>query len=110
MSTLSEILHPMIRAIVVNANRAGVADVTWPDGERIRVRYDTLLGSDDNDDGVEECVVDVLQSLVPGPRASTLLIPGHMGTIRSTDPPAAVAPAAELPEPLGKERKDLPRG
>lgn len=93
MSTLNEIVHPMIRAVVANANHAGIADVTWPDGERIRVRYDTLFGSDDNDEGVEECVVDVLQSLVPGPRALTVLVPGRVGSIRSDDPPAAVVPA-----------------
>lgn len=85
----------MIRSLVESANRMGIADVTWSDGERIRVRYDTLFSSDVNDDKMEECVVDVLKVLVPGPRSLSRMIPGRPGIIRSSDPPLSVIPAPD---------------
>lgn len=87
---LNIIQNPILRALVQHADNNGVVDVEWEDGEMLRIRYDILIPADESDDGQEEAVVDVLESIEKGCRSATQLKPGHPGVIRTGDLPVRV--------------------
>lgn len=87
-----------LQQIISLSNSAGCSDLVWADGESIRVRYDTLVPADETEDGVEECIVDVIAVLTPGPRSRWNLAPTRPGVVRADDLPSQILPS---PEDLG---------
>ncbi len=90
---IDEITNPALRAVVLDSNQEGLADLAWSDGEQLRVRYDIVVPADESADGIEEVVVEVITVLAPGMRCITTLVPGRRGVVRADDPPVSVRPA-----------------
>jgi hypothetical protein len=87
----TDITHPALRALLMNADEQGFVAVSWADGDTAIVRFDTFIPSDETHDGSEEWIVNVMKVIAKRSKRNRGLVENESTVISSLDPPTRIS-------------------